>query len=160
MNLFLQIMVFVGAGILTISTNEANSRELPSESNDSIWVDYYNPALGFRWNKLSKQKLGAWIAKLTTVNRAYNFVSPTRETYSADLRGHLNFTAETDLGVFSNVECRLSWSWDDVPLLLLQDCQNNEVRFFNKNIEIPLLEVKLDIKTVKEKKKSIKNVYF
>ena len=147
MNLFLQIMVFVGAGIFTISTNKANSQELPSESDDSMWVDYYNSVHGGRFNKLSKQKLGAWIVKLTTVNRAYNFnsVSSTKELDITDLRGTLTFTAETDLGVFSNVQCRLSWSWGDEVLLLLQNCQNEEVIFSNKNIEIPLLEVKTDV---------------
>lgn len=145
MNLFLQIMIFFGIGMLTISTNGVNSQELAPQSDDSMVVKMYHPVSGSRLTKVSKRKLGISIAsRVDIVIRAYDFVSAKKITdFGGDI---LTFTVETDSGVFPNVQCHLSFlkvslQGSNVAVMLLQNCQNDEVVFSDTNLALPLLEV-------------------
>ena len=148
---FLYILIFVGSIILPLSpmgedfkSFDALTLRLTKYRDDGSLQEWRVPII------VSKHKLTLSIAnELSSVTKVYD-VSSSEDTQTYD---HLSeapnnyrtlfFTAETKDNVIP-IQCTVSYSGTtkgEIPILLLQNCENNEFVFSKKEIQIPFSEI-------------------
>ena len=141
----MQIMVFITLGLITMSSQSADS--------DAVDVPLYNhrgeirSTLSFNREKLSK----AIVDRLDDISKVYDMSVTVRQHNDGSSENIVSmrifrFTAETTEGVtYTNVQCRAGVGVTFVgrtPYVFeLSDCGNNQIVFGKINIRIPVSEI-------------------
>ena len=163
---FLYILIFVGSAILPLSP--MGEEFTSSDALTLVPTAYSVDGRLTRWRPIpvSKHKLALSITnELSNVRKVYDFsssedtrvyrrLSETPKNYRT-----LFFTIETNSGkIIPDIQCTVSSKdksrifQEEIFILLLQNCENNEFVFSKKEIQIPLSEIEgpLDLRTVIE----------